>query len=65
MKLCIIIHARSAYYGEGFGDIHLDDVECSGTENRLVDCNHKKTPQLCSHREDISIECISEWMMNN
>jgi len=30
----------AAYFGQGFGDIYLTDVECSGTETQLLSCQH-------------------------
>lgn len=50
----------SAFYGEGNGTILLDEVQCSGSEARLIDC-----PSLpieshnCSHAEDASVICQS------
>ena len=48
-----------AFYGAGMGPIHLDNVRCRGTEQRLIDCSHTiNTPGWdCSHWEDASIYC--------
>ena len=49
--------ARSrAAYGQGTGDIVMDDVSCTGDEDRLVDCSHA-TIDNCVHSEDASVEC--------
>ena len=31
---------RSAGFGEGIGNIWMDEVNCVGHERRLMDCNH-------------------------
>ncbi len=42
----------------GTGAIFLDDVQCTGTETRLVDCSHRGIGvHNCSHFEDIALEC--------
>ncbi|XP_061194817.1 scavenger receptor class A member 5-like [Saccostrea echinata] len=49
---------ESAYYGEGSGQIWLDDVSCSGTESSLMECS--KPPfgmHNCGHGEDASVRC--------
>ena len=46
----------SAAFGEGSGPIHLDDVECAGTEQRLVDCIHRRFNN-CDHSEDAGVVC--------
>ena len=50
----------NAYYSAGTGQIWMDDVQCNGNEQRLMDCtflgwgNHN-----CVHEEDASITCIT------
>lgn len=47
-----------AYFGEGTGPIHMDNVKCSGEERSLVDCI-KQAPGThnCRHSEDAGIIC--------
>ena len=53
--------ARSrAYFGQGDGQIQIDNVMCSGTENRLQDCTLLRTHN-CAHSEDAGVECISKF----
>ena len=45
-----------AYYGPGYGLIHMDNVECTGDEEHLINCTfiqHHK----CWHYEDASVNC--------
>ncbi|XP_063960749.1 uncharacterized protein LOC129267746 [Lytechinus pictus] len=48
-----------ATYGEGQGDILLQNVDCMGTEHKLETCFYD-TPQLydCAHDEDASAACL-------
>ena len=46
----------SATFGEGVGDIYLDDVQCSGSENRLIDCPYNPIDN-CVHAEDAGVRC--------
>ena len=43
--------------------IWLDNIFCSGTENRLVDCRHNALGvHNCVHNEDAGVACIdSGW----
>ena len=57
--LCISIGATyysSARFGAGAGPIVMDDVRCTATESRLIDCpftlNHN-----CVHSEDAGVRC--------
>ena len=50
-----------AAYGQGTGRITLDDVSCTGSENRLADCSHRYWLQHnCVHAEDASVICNEE-----
>ncbi|MGH0141401.1 UNVERIFIED_CONTAM: hypothetical protein FKN15_075276 [Acipenser sinensis] len=51
--------ARSmAYFGEGKGPIHLDDVRCSGQESSLSECEARRGGQHnCRHSEDAGVIC--------
>lgn len=47
-----------AYFGEGQGEILMDNVDCSGKENDIAECsfsgwgNHN-----CGHSKDVSVKC--------
>uniref|UniRef100_A0A3P8TNZ3 Neurotrypsin n=1 Tax=Amphiprion percula TaxID=161767 RepID=A0A3P8TNZ3_AMPPE len=47
-----------AYFGEGTGPIHVDNVRCSGEERSLADCI-KQVPGThnCRHSEDAGVIC--------
>ncbi|XP_056136474.1 neurotrypsin [Lampris incognitus] len=47
-----------AYFGEGTGPIHVDNVKCSGEERSLADCI-KQPPgsHNCRHSEDAGVIC--------
>ena len=50
-----------AYYGEGSGEIWLDEVGCSGSESRLEFCDHAgwgRVSEDCFHSEDASVRCL-------
>ncbi len=45
-------------YGQGMGNIWLDDVQCNGNEIRLQDCQHRAWGiHNCVHSEDVGIKC--------
>ncbi|NXO75369.1 NETR protein, partial [Sitta europaea] len=47
-----------AYFGEGHGPIHLDNVECSGMEHNLEQCATPDTRiHSCWHSEDAGVIC--------
>ncbi|XP_071025859.1 neurotrypsin-like [Oncorhynchus clarkii lewisi] len=47
-----------AYFGEGEGPIHVDNVKCSGEERSLVDCLKQPTgTHNCRHSEDAGVIC--------
>ena len=54
----VVAHS-SAYFGQGTGPIQLDNVNCAGTEQNLVDCPHI-TNDNCAHSEDAGVTCPCE-----
>ena len=51
-----------AFFGQGTGSIWLDDVQCVGTETRLIDCPHNAIgSHNCVHSEDASVRCQSMY----
>lgn len=56
-----IIHS-GASFGQGSGPIYLDDVTCSGTEARLIDCSYDRSTSDCSHSRDAGVTCGTECM---
>ena len=56
---------QSAHFGQGSGQILLDDLHCTGSEASLLECSHAGiNVHNCGHGEDASVtcECISVWV---
>lgn len=48
-----------AEFGQGTGPILLDNVQCRGSENMLVDCPANPVGQHnCIHLEDAGVRCL-------
>ena len=53
----VTAHHR-AYFGEGSGDILLDNVQCTGRESSLLDCLHNGLyVHNCDHQADAGVTC--------
>ena len=45
---------------DGTGQIVLDNLLCTGTESRLVDCPHNGlNVHNCGHSEDAGVRCLT------
>ena len=58
LPLLVDASARSfAAFGQGTGPIHLDDLQCQGFEDALVNCSYDSNTADCSHFEDAGVVC--------
>ena len=49
---------QSAHFGQGAGQILLDDLQCTGREASLLECRHNGINEHnCVHSEDASVTC--------
>ena len=49
---------REAHFGEGVGDILLDNLQCTGREASLLDCPHNGLyVHNCDHSGDAGVTC--------
>jgi len=47
-----------ARFGQGTVPILLDDLRCTNTESRLIDCPHNRIDN-CAHSEDAGVSCTT------
>jgi len=54
------IAQSNAFFGQGTGPILLDDLRCTGTETRLIDCpsDGVGNSDFCNgHADDAGVQC--------
>ena len=53
----------NAHFGRGAGPIHLDNVDCSGSESGLTDCSHSSSASCrYGHSEDAGVRCQGKFV---
>uniref|UniRef100_A0A3B4B0Z8 Soluble scavenger receptor cysteine-rich domain-containing protein SSC5D n=1 Tax=Periophthalmus magnuspinnatus TaxID=409849 RepID=A0A3B4B0Z8_9GOBI len=56
----------SAFFGQGDGNIWLDDLNCLGNESSLVHCQHPSFGENnCGHGEDAGVICSENIRLTN
>ena len=57
----LAVNARSsAYYGQGSGQIWLNNVTCVGNESNIEDCSHDGWGvHDCTHSKDAGVKCAA------
>ena len=56
----------NAHFGQGTGQIVLDDVQCIGSENKLLVCSSAPILQVssnCDHTLDAGVRCEGTYII--
>ena len=58
------VAVKRAYFGSfEFHPIHLDNVQCTGSEENITQCNYVTSTAInCDHSEDAGVICGGENM---
>ena len=58
--LSLSVSIDRAFFGPGYGVTALNNVQCVGTESRLVDCISSTISRVCPHTEDAGVKCYAQ-----
>ena len=65
MTILGAIALSSAAYGEGYGHVYLDELQCTGSEPNITKCTHQGIGNTnCGHSEDAAVICKSESLLH-
>ena len=60
LSLDAVATRYNAFYGEGNGQVWLNNLYCVGTESSIKNCLHGGWGMNnCSHSQDVGVKCIS------
>ena len=59
MYLYLGTYSLGGLFGRGTGPILMDDVQCTSSEERLIDCVYDSLTSDCHHGEDVGLRCIA------
>ena len=54
----------SAIFGQGTAPILMDDVQCVGTEPKLINCTFDPDASEDNHFEDAGVTCFGKLLCN-
>ena len=46
--------------GQGYGVIHMRDVDCSSNSPSLFSCDYTPNSNGCDHDEDLGVQCYGK-----
>ncbi len=53
----------SSPFGEGSGSVFISNLDCTGTEEDLLQCSHTvNIGTFCSHERDVGVRCERKSM---
>jgi hypothetical protein len=50
---------HSSTYGSGTGPIHIDNLDCDGSETNIDDCKYSREVSCTDHDRDVGVACNS------
>ena len=65
-QLCFFLSGATMYDpAPGTGRIWLDNVQCTGTEARLINCpSNNVGSHNCAHSEDVGVTCQAGMLIH-